>query len=86
LILVVHILSKGNLSEFIKKNPEAQSYFELKSDKYVFKFPQPRFLDGIKSKGKALMRMDNVTFTYPGNTNPTIKNSSVQVSLLSRIG
>jgi elongation factor 3 len=83
--LKLHI-SKGNLSEFIKKNPEAQTYFELKSDKYSFKFPQPRFLDGVKSKGKALMRLDNVTFTYPGNTNPTIKNSSVQVSLSSRVG
>lgn len=79
-------LSKGNLSEFIKKNPEALSYFELKSDKYSFKFPQPRYLEGVKSKGKALMKMENVTFTYPGNKNPTIKNSSVQVSLSSRIG
>jgi elongation factor 3 len=78
--------TKGNLTEFIKKNPEAQSYFELKSDKYAFKFPQPRFLQGIKSKGKALMKMENVTFTYPGNKSPTIKNASVQVSLSSRIG
>lgn len=77
--------SKGNLSEFIKKNPEAQSYFELKSEKYSFKFPQPRFLDGIKSKGKALMRMDNVTFGYDPSK-PIIKNASVQVSLSSRIG
>lgn len=77
--------SKGNLSEFIKKNPEAQSYFELKSEKYTFKFPQPRFLDGIKSKGKALMRMDNVTFGY-NPSKPIIKNATVQVSLSSRIG
>jgi len=78
--------SRGNLSEFIKKNPEAQSYFELKSDKYSFKFPQPRFLQGIKSKGKALMKLEDVTFTYQGNTKPTIRNASVQVSLSSRIG
>lgn len=78
--------SRGNLSEFIKKNPEAQSYFELKSDKYTFKFPQPRFLQGVKSKGKALMKLEDVTFTYPGNTKPTIRNASVQVSLSSRIG
>lgn len=78
--------SRGNLTEFIKKNPDAQSYFELKSDKYSFKFPQPRFLQGIKSKGKALMKLEDVTFTYPGNTKPTIRNASVQVSLSSRIG
>jgi elongation factor 3 len=78
--------SKGNLREFVKEHPEAQSYFELKSEKYSFKFPQPRFLDGVKSKGKALMKMENVTFTYPGNSAPTVKNATVQVSLASRIG
>ncbi len=78
--------SKGNLSEFVKEHPEAQSYFELKSEKYAFKFPNPRFLDGVKSKGKALMKMENVTFTYPGNSAPTVRNATVQVSMSSRIG
>lgn len=78
--------SKGNLSEFVKKNPESNSYFELKTEKYSFKFPNPRFLDGVKSKGKALMKMENVTFTYPGNSAPTVKNATVHVSMASRIG
>jgi elongation factor 3 len=77
--------SHGNLNEFLKKNPDANSYFELKTDKYSFKFPQPRFLDGIKSKGKALMKMEHVTFGYDVNR-PIIKDGSVQVSLSSRIG
>ena len=79
-------ISSGNIDEFLKKNPEAQSYFELSSEKYKFSFPNPRFLEGVKSKGKALLKMDNVTFTYPGNTSPTIRNASVQVSMSSRIG
>jgi elongation factor 3 len=79
-------LSKGNLSSFAKTHPEALSYFELKSEKYAFKFPEPRFLPGVKSKGKALMKMDNVTFTYPGNPLPTVKNATVKVSMASRIG
>lgn len=78
--------SKGNLSDFVKIHPEANSYFELKTEKYSFKFPTPRFLDGVKSKGKALMKMENVTFTYPGNSAPTVKQATVQVSLSSRIG
>jgi elongation factor 3 len=78
--------SKGNLTEFVKENPEANSYFELKTEKYSFKFPNPRFLDGVKSKGKALMKMENVTFTYPGNAAPTVTNATVQVSMASRIG
>ena len=77
---------KGNLSVFAETHPEVSSYFDLQTDKYRFKFPQPRFLDGVKSKGKALMKMDGVTFTYPGNSAPTIRNAAVQVSLSSRIG
>jgi elongation factor 3 len=79
-------MTKGNLSSFTETHPEALCYFELKSDKYAFKFPTPRFLPGVKSAGKPLMRMDQVTFTYPGNTKPTVKDTTVQVSMSSRIG
>lgn len=77
---------KGNLSKFAETHPEVSSYFELQTEKYKFKFPNPRFLDGVKSKGKALMKMEEITFTYPGNSAPTIRGASVQVSLSSRIG
>lgn len=76
---------KGNLSEFVKKFPEAKSYFELSAAKFKFRFPQPGFLEGVKSKGKALMKMDKVYFTYPGNTKPTVNNITIQVSLSSRV-
>jgi elongation factor 3 len=76
---------KGNLSDFVQKFPEAKAYFQLKSDKLKFSFPQPGFLDGVKSKGKALMKMDKVFFTYPGNTKPTVNNITIQVSLGSRV-
>jgi elongation factor 3 len=78
-------LHRGNLSEFVKTHPEANSYFEFKASKFQFNFPQPCFLEGIKSKGKALMKMDNVSLTYPGNTEPTIKNISVRASMASRV-
>ena len=39
----------------------------------------------MKSKDKALMKMGNCDFTYPGNTTPTIVNITVQVSLSSRV-
>ena len=38
------------------------------------------FLDGVKSRGKVLLKMDNVTFTYPGNTAPTINNITIKSS------
>lgn len=75
---------KGNLDEYVKVNPGARAYFSLTSSKMKFKFPQPGPIEGVKSKGKALMKMANCTFTYPGNTKPTLYDITVQVSLSSR--
>lgn len=76
---------KGNLSAFVEKVPEAQSYFKFTASKLKFKFPQPAMLTGVKSKGRALLKMDNITFTYPGNEKPTITDVTVRVSLSSRV-
>lgn len=76
---------KGNLSAFVKVHPEANSFFEFKASKFTFTFPQPSFLEGVKSRGKALLKMDNVSFTYPGNTVPTINNVCVRASMASRV-
>merc|ERR1719296_147667 len=46
-------------------------------------FPGP--IEGVKSKGKALMKMSKCTFTYPVNDTPTLFDISVQVSLSSRV-
>jgi len=78
-------LFKGNLSAYVKVNPDAQTFFDFNATKLTFKFPNPGFLQGIKSKGRALMKMADVTFTYPGNPKPTINNVTIQVSLGSRV-
>ena len=78
-------LHKGNLTQFVKTHPEAQSYFEFKATKFKFTFPQPCFLEGVKSRGKALMKMDNVCLTYPGNKVPTIQDITVRASMASRV-
>merc|ERR1712070_47288 len=76
---------KGNLDEFVKLKPSARAYFSLKGSKLKFSFPQPGPIEGVKSKGKALMKMSKCTFTYPGNDSPTLFDISVQVSLSSRV-
>uniref|UniRef100_A0A7S1D5I8 ABC transporter domain-containing protein n=1 Tax=Cyclophora tenuis TaxID=216820 RepID=A0A7S1D5I8_CYCTE len=76
---------KGNLDEYVKINPSARAYFTLTASKKKFKFPQPGPIEGVKSKGKALMKLTGCTFTYPGNEKPTLFDISVQVSLSSRV-
>merc|ERR1712151_535721 len=76
---------KGNLDEYVKAHPSARSYFTLTAAKTKFKFPMPGPIEGVKSKGKALMKMSKCTFTYPGNPKPTLYDISVQVSLSSRV-
>ncbi|KAF9085843.1 translational elongation factor EF-1 alpha [Mortierella sp. GBA35] len=76
---------RGNLSKFVEQYPDAKSYYELKSSLITFKLPEPGFLDGVKSKDKSLLRFVNISFTYPGNTDPTIKHMSAQISLNSRV-
>jgi len=77
---------RGNLTAFVEVFPEAKCYFELISTKFSFKFPAPGKIPGITSKGKALMKMQNITFTYPGVAKPQLTNVSVQVALASRTG
>ena len=62
---------------------EAKSYFEFKASKFKFTFPQPCFLDGVKSRGKFLLKMNNVSFTY--SIVPMIKNITVRASMVNGV-
>jgi elongation factor 3 len=75
----------GNLAEFVKVKPEARVYYELSATPFSFKFPEPGFLEGIKSKDKAILKAYNVGLTYEGASKPSISKASVQCSLNSRI-
>jgi len=77
---------KGNLSEFVKTHPEAKSYYSLTANVQAFKLPDPGFLEGVKSKDRAILKMTNVGFQYPTSTKLTVSGVSVQCSLNSRIG
>jgi len=76
---------KGNLSAFVKIKPEAKSYYDLVSSSLEFKFPEPGFLEGIKSKDRAILKLMRVGFQYPGTTGNTISDITIQCALNSRV-
>ncbi|EKX35623.1 hypothetical protein GUITHDRAFT_155433 [Guillardia theta CCMP2712] len=76
---------KGNLSAFVKRVPKAKTYYELSDENISFTFPEPGLLDGIKSKGKAIIKMDKCTYQYPGRDKPTVSDITLQASLSSRV-
>merc|ERR1719174_848671 len=76
---------KGNLT-YVANNfvPDLMSYFELKATKFTMRFPTPGMLEGITSKGKHIMKMTNISFTYPGAAKAQLNNVTVRVSLSTR--
>ena len=76
---------RGNLQDFVKKVPSARSYNELSASEMEFKFPEPGYLEGVKTKAKAIVRVNNMTFQYPGTSKPQISEITFQCSLGSRI-
>ena len=76
---------KGNLESFVKRVPRAKTYYELSDDNLSFIFPTPGMLDGIKSKGKAIIKMEKCTYKYPTKDQPTVFNISLQACLNSRV-
>ncbi|KAM3423582.1 hypothetical protein BST61_g1006 [Cercospora zeina] len=76
---------RGKLSEFVKRVPSAKSYYELGASEMEFKFPEPGFLEGVKTKAKAIVRVSNMSFQYPGTPKPQIQDITFQCSLGSRI-
>jgi len=76
---------KGNLS-YVAENhvPALLSYFELKATKFHMRFPTPGMLEGVSSKGKHIMKMTNISFTYPGAPKAQLTGVTVRVSLATR--
>jgi elongation factor 3 len=73
------------LTQFVEKYPEKKSYFELKNDVMAFSFPEPGSMEGVKSRSKVVLRMNNVYFQYPTKDKPTIMDVSLTVSQVSRV-
>jgi elongation factor 3 len=76
---------KGNLTAFVERCPEAKAYFDLAATTVTFTFPEPGFLDGVKSKDKAILKVNHASVTYPGCTSPSLIDASIALSLSSRV-
>merc|ERR1712025_722548 len=69
----------------VEKNPEKKAYFELSNEIMKFSFPEPGAMEGVKSRSKVVLRMNNVSFQYPTKDAPTIIDVSLTVSQVSRV-
>merc|ERR1719375_2207536 len=76
---------QGGIKPLVEKFPEAKIYFEIRAAKVKFVFPEPGPLEGVKSRGRALLKMTGVHFQYPGTPKPQLYGVGVQVSMLSRV-
>jgi elongation factor 3 len=78
--------TKGSvLMEYVKQNPEKSAYFELSDKNESWVFPVPGTLEGIKSRGRAILKMSNVAFRYPTHEKPTVQDICLSVCMASRV-
>merc|ERR1712110_1061285 len=73
------------LAKYVETYPEKASYFELsdKNEKWVF--PTPGALDGVKSRGRTILKMTDVTFKYPTHEKNTVEHITLTVCMASRV-
>ncbi|KAG5458192.1 MAG: P-loop containing nucleoside triphosphate hydrolase protein, partial [Olpidium bornovanus] len=76
---------KGNLSAFVSRVPTARAYYELGASEQKFRFPEPGFLEGVKTKERAILKMKDVDFSYPGSGKQQLTGITFQCSLSSRV-
>merc|ERR1711937_898610 len=78
--------AKGSvLTDYVKAYPEKSAYFELsdKNEKWVF--PVPGSLEGVKSRGRTILKMQDVTFKYPTHEKNTVEHITLTTCMASRV-
>lgn len=76
---------KGNLSKFVEKVPSAKAYYTLEDSFQKFKFPEPGFLEGIKTKDRAILKMSGAGYKYPNTDRFVVQNVKLACTLSSRV-
>ncbi|CAD7944084.1 unnamed protein product [Amoebophrya sp. A120] len=73
------------LTDFVAANPAKKAYFELSNKNQKFVFPPPGPLEGVKSKGRSILKMNMVSFKYPTHEKNTVQDICLSVCMASRI-
>merc|ERR1719473_1212852 len=73
------------LNQFVEAFPEKASYFELSDKNEKWNFPVPGTLEGVKSRGRTILKMQNVYFKYPSHEKNTVEDVSLTVCMASRV-
>merc|ERR1712160_209696 len=78
--------TKGEvLTKYVELYPEKASYFELSDKNEQWVFPVPGSLEGVKSRGRTILKMQDVSFKYPGFEKNTVENITLTVCMASRV-
>merc|ERR1719156_333280 len=73
------------LAQFVETYPEKASYFELSDKNERWVFPLPGSLEGVKSRGKTILKMNNIYFKYPTHEKNTVEDITLTVCQASRV-
>merc|ERR1712072_398477 len=78
--------TKGEvLSKHVEAFPEKSAYFELSDKNERWVFPVPGALEGVKSRGRTILKMHDVTFKYPSHEKNTVENITLTACMASRV-
>jgi len=78
--------TKGEvLTKYVELYPEKSSYFELSDKNEQWIFPIPGSLEGVKSRGRTILKMADVTFKYDSHDKNTVENITLTVCMASRV-
>merc|ERR1712137_302782 len=73
------------LTKYVEAYPEKKAYFELSDKNEQWVFPMPGSLEGVKSRGRTILKMQDVTFKYPTHEKNTVENITLTVCMASRV-
>merc|ERR1719281_1129725 len=73
------------LTKYVETFPEKKAYFELSDKNEQWVFPVPGSLEGVKSRGRTILKMTDVTFKYPTHEKNTVENITLTVCMASRV-